>query len=110
MVAFSLFNTVLLDATVAVGCVACLMAFARLSITHPATVYLIFHCGFISLRAVAILNGATTLFSWRGSIPISEWEIARAVMLADVALISMTCAWILASYKAAKSDLAKHPG
>ncbi|HWY67027.1 MAG TPA: O-antigen polymerase [Terriglobales bacterium] len=105
--AFSLFNAVLLDATVVICCVACLAAFARLSVTHPATVYFAFHCGFISVRALAILNGATTLFSWKGSIPVSEVEISRAMMLADLALIAMTCAWILASHRAATLALTK---
>lgn len=61
--AFSLFNAVLLDAAVVFCCIACLVAFARLSVTHPATVYLLFHCGFVSFRAIAILAGATTLFA-----------------------------------------------
>jgi hypothetical protein len=106
-VAVSLFNAVMLDVTVVICCVACLTAFARLSVTHPATIYLIFHCGFISIRAVAVLNGATTLFSWRGSVPVSESEIARAVILADLALMAMTSAWIFAHYRAATSTLHK---
>jgi len=61
-VALPLFNAVLIDATVLVCCVPCLAAFAKLSVTHPATIYLVFHSAFIS-HAIAILNGATTLFS-----------------------------------------------
>ena len=100
-----LFNAVLIDAAVLICCVACLAAFARLSMTHPATVYLVFHGAFITFRALAILNGATTLFSWKGAIPVSESEIVRAVVLADLSLIVMTCAWILAAHRAATSVL-----
>ena len=100
--ASSLFNAVLVDLTVLVGCVACLAAFARLSATHPASVYLVFHGLFITFRAIAILNGATTLFSWRGAIPVSEPEIVRAVVLADLALAAMTCAWVLVAHRAAR--------
>lgn len=103
--AFSLFNAVLLDGTVVICCIACLVAFTRLSISHPATVYLVFHSGFVSLRAMAILMGATTLFAWRGSVPVSESEIARAVILADFALVVMTCAWIFARHRAVVSAL-----
>jgi len=104
-VAFSLLNAVLLDAAVVVCCSAGLLAFTRLSLTHPATLYLVFHSGFISLRAIAILNGATTLFSWKGSVPVSESEIVRAIILADLPLITMTCAWILASHRQAKKAM-----
>jgi hypothetical protein len=93
----SLSNTVLLDLSVWALCVAALLAFARLSVTHPATSYLIFHGWFVSARSVAILNGAPTLFSWRGGDPVSGTEICHAVLLADAALMAMTCAWILAA-------------
>ena len=82
-----LFNTVLLDVTVLLCCVACLMTFTKMSVTHPATIYLLFHGLFFTARAIAILNGATTLFSWKGAIPVSESEIARSLMLADLALM-----------------------
>ena len=93
----SLLNTVLLDLSVWVFCVVALFAFARLSVTHPATSYLIFHGWFVSARTIAILSGAPTLFSWPGGDPVSSHEISRAVVLADAALIAMTCAWILAA-------------
>lgn len=95
-----LMNAVLIDATVLICCVVWLAAFAKLSVTHPATVYLVFHGAFITFRAIAILNGATTLFSWKGTIPVSESEIVRAVVLADLGLVVMTFAWILAAHRA----------
>ena len=105
--AHSLFNAVLLDAIVLLCCFVCLLAFTRMSVTHPATIYLLFHAMFISLRAIAVLNGATTLFSWKGANPVSETEISRAVMLADLALIAMTSGWILAAHRAANSGSGK---
>lgn len=97
----TLLNTVLLDLSVWALCVIALLAFARLSATHPATSYLIFHAWFISARSIAVLNGAPSLFSWPGGDPVGGNEISRAVLLADVALIAMTCAWILAAHRSA---------
>lgn len=101
--ALPLFNAVLLDVTIWLLCLVALLAFARLSFTHPATTYLVFHAAFISARAIAILKGARTLFWWRGTIPVTHDEISRAVLLADLALVVMTCAWIAASHRASKS-------
>lgn len=95
----SLFNTVAVDMTVWTLCAIALLAFARMSLTHPATPYLLFHGWFITGRSLAILNGAPTLFSWPGGDPVSAGEISRAVLLADAALIAMTCAWILAEHR-----------
>ena len=93
----SLYNIVLLDLCVWLVCSAALLRFANLSLTHPATTYLVFHGWIVSSRAIAILNGAATVFSWRGASPVTQHEIVGAVMLADVALIAMTCAWIMAA-------------
>jgi len=92
---------VLVDVSVWLLCTAALLAFARPSITHPGTTYLAFHGWFISGRAVAILSGATLLFSWRGATPVSFGEVSRAVLLADLALVTMTCAWVLAARRTA---------
>lgn len=99
----SLFNTVLLDAATWLLCLIALLSFARLSMSHPATTYLAFHGLLISTRGIAILNGATTLFSWRGAAPVTFHEISRAMILADLALAAMTCAWIIAAHQGAKS-------
>ena len=93
----SLYQVVLLDICVWLASLAALLRFANLSITHPATPYLAFHGCLESARAIAILNGAATVFSWPGASPVRHQEIVRAVMLADVALIAMTCAWIIAA-------------
>ena len=102
--AIPLFNSVLLDIAVWTACLTALLAFARLSATHPATPYLIFHGWFVTGRGLAILNGAPTLFSWQGADPVSTNEIAHAVLLADAALIAMTGAWILAAQRNARGD------
>jgi hypothetical protein len=97
--AISLLNAVLLDAGIWLLCLIALLSFARLSITHPATIYLAFHGLLFSGRAIAILNGATTLFSGRNTAAVTHAEIARALMLADLGLVAMTSAWILAAHK-----------
>jgi hypothetical protein len=99
-----LFNAVLLDLSLWLLCTAALLAFARPSLTHPAMTYLAFHGWFITGRAIAILNGATTLFSWRGATPVSVNEVCRAVLLADLALVTMTCAWVLAAHRTAQPE------
>lgn len=98
----SLFNTVALDLALWATCAAALLAFARLSATHPATPYLVFHGWFVTARSIAILNGAPTLFSWPGGDPVSTNEISRAVLLADAAVIAVTCAWIFAAQRNAR--------
>lgn len=103
-----LFNTVLLDISVWAVCVIALVVFARLSATHPATPYVIFHGWFVTGRALAILNGAPTLFSRPGGDPVDANEIARAVLLADAALIAMTGAWILAAHRNARGESPFH--
>ena len=85
-------------------CALALLVVAQLSATHPATIYRAFHGWFIGARELAILNGAPTLFSWPGATPVSHAEISRAVLLADAALPTMTCGWILAAHRATKLD------
>jgi hypothetical protein len=87
-------------------CLIALLRLARLSITHAATAYLAFHALFVSFRAIAIVNGAATLFSWPGASAVTGQEISRAVMLCDLVLAAMTCGWILAAHRAANSQVA----
>lgn len=95
----SLYNAVLVDLTLWLACFGVLLRFANLSLTHPATPYLAFHGSLVTTRAIAILNGAKTAFSWRGALPVSHQEIVRAVLLADLALIAMTCAWTIVAQR-----------
>ena len=103
----SLFNAVVLDAGVWLLCLIALLAFARLSITHPATTYLAFHAVLISTRAIAILGGAITLFSGLATSAVTHSEISRAVIVADLGLVAMTGAWILAAQRPTKPT--SHP-
>lgn len=100
----SLFHAVLLDAGVWLSCLLALAAFAKLSATHPATTYLAFHGVVFSARAIAVLNGATTLFSGA----VTHAEIAWALLVADLGLAAMTCAWVTAAHRlVALSPLAR---
>jgi hypothetical protein len=100
-----------LDIVVLALCAAGLLRFARLSITHPGTIYMAFHGSVVTLRALAILNGAPTLFSsWgHGFAGVTDEEIVRAVLLADVALITMSIAWIMAARREQGSFSRRHP-
>jgi hypothetical protein len=102
MVLPSLSDVVTLDVIVLAVCAACMLRFARLSITHPATIYLAFHASVVTLRALAVLGGAPTLFSssGHGAGGVTNDEIARAMLLADAALIAMSVAWIVAVRRA----------
>ncbi len=89
-------------------CAVLLLRYGRLTHSHPATVYLFFHLLAISSRLLAILAGAETLFSRWGGVfePVTEAELIRAALLADLVLLIMTVAWISAS----RVDLQKSDG
>ena len=90
-----LYQAALLDSFAVVTCSALLWKYARLSGLHPAFAYLLFHVLVFTFRSYAILAGAPTLFTnWPGALPVSDGEIAWAMNLADVALVTMTVAWI----------------
>jgi len=81
------------------SCAILLWKHGRITALHPGAIYLVFHVLFVTVRACSVLAGSNTLFTaWRpGIVPISEAEVAWAVNLADLALISMTAAWIKAA-------------
>lgn len=80
-------------------CTVLLLRYGRLAHSHPAVIYLFFHVIAISSRVLAIMAGAETLFTgWGGFFePVSEGELVRAVLLADMVLIIITTASIWAS-------------
>jgi hypothetical protein len=90
---------VAIDASTVSLCLALLIAYGRLRHSHPATIYLVFHLVVISARLVSLLFGASTLFAvWAVTFdPVTLEEIARAAMMADVALVMMTIAWLQAA-------------
>jgi hypothetical protein len=88
-----------IDSTVVLLCAVLLLRYARLSHSHPGTIYLFFHIYTVTLRLVGIAFGAPTLFSEYLMFfdPIRENEIVRAGLVGDLALGVMTIAWIKAS-------------
>ena len=91
--------SLLMDAIVVCVCTVLLLRYGRLAHSHPAIAYLLFHVLAVTCRVIGILAGAETLFSGWGLLyePVTEAEIARAALLADMALMIMTIAWIRAS-------------
>jgi oligosaccharide repeat unit polymerase len=91
----SLFFTASIDITVLLICTWVLFRFAKISIYHPSTTYLVFHLFSFTLRLIFInagsaffLGGQTDYFT-----EIESHEIVRAAILADFGFISMTFAW-----------------
>ena len=90
-----LYQAALLDSFAVVTCSTILWKYARISALHPGFAYLLFHVLVFTFRSYAILAGAPTLFTnWPGALPVSDAEIAWATNLADVALVTMTAAWV----------------
>jgi hypothetical protein len=91
-----LYQAALLDPFVVVTCAILLWQYARISALHPGFVYILFHVLVFTSRVYSVLAGSPTLFTGWGQdvLPVSEQEIAWATNLADLALISMTAAWI----------------
>ncbi len=102
----SLYQALLLDLLIVVSCTILMTKYARVSALHPGPVYLLFHLMIFTSRAYSVLTGSSTLFAgWsHGGIPVSEDEIAWALSLADIGLVSMTLAWL----QAARDDWRKH--
>lgn len=85
------------DLVVVCLCSIALLRHGRLSHSHPAITYLVFHILVVPSRLIAISAGAETLFPWGGFEVVTEVEIVRAASLFDLTLIVMTIAWIRAS-------------
>lgn len=90
---------IFIDLAVLVACIILLMRYARLSHSHPGTIYIFFHIYTFTFRLLGLLFGAATLFSaipWLFE-PVRMEEIIRAALYGDIALATMTVAWIRAS-------------
>jgi oligosaccharide repeat unit polymerase len=88
----------LLDTFVVICGAILLYRYARLTAVHPGFVYLVYHVMFVTFRLYSVWAGSPTLFShWRGAIRVTEAEIAWAGVLADLAFLSMTAAFVLCS-------------
>jgi hypothetical protein len=100
-----LYYAALLDVLVLFTCAMLMWKYARISALHPGFMYLVFHSLVFTARMFSILGGSPTLFTgFRGGLPVSEAEIAWAANLADIALVTMTAAWI----KGAADDRRRH--
>jgi hypothetical protein len=102
--------TIVIDLVVVTACIGLLLSFGRLSHSHPATIYLIFHLYTFTSRIIAIAFGAPTLYSTYGPSfrAVEPDEIIHAMILADVALSVVTYACIKASSDDLK-NLSKTP-
>ncbi|MEW6125928.1 MAG: O-antigen polysaccharide polymerase Wzy [Acidobacteriota bacterium] len=94
------------DLFVLASCTILLLMYARLTHSHPAVIYLVFHIVVVTSRSAAILVGAETLFSrWSPFFDsVTPEEILRAVFFADAALVAMTIAWIQVSFADLKTQ------
>lgn len=92
-------TAIVVDFFVLAVCTVLLLRYGRLAHSHPAVIYLFFHVVVISSRLLAVMAGAETLFNRWGGVfePVTEGELVRAAFVADVALVTMTVACMLAS-------------
>jgi hypothetical protein len=89
----------LLDLFVFASCAVLLVRYGRMTMSHPAAVYLVFHAYVVTWRLVSLRNGAPTLFSeWGPSYePVHPEELVRASLYADAVLVAVTIAWLYAA-------------
>lgn len=92
-------EALLLDLVVLTLCIVLLLRYARLSHSHPGTIYLFFHVYTFTFRLLGILFGASTLFSSLAWLfePVRIEEIIRAAVYGDLALLTMTIAFTRAA-------------
>lgn len=87
-------TAVTIDLIVFTVCSFVLLYRGGLRHSHPAVIYLAFHALVFSSRAVAINSGAPTFLSdVPGLDGVRTGEIAFALLIADIALISATLGW-----------------
>ena len=94
-----LIGPVIMDGIIFATCATLLLLKGRLSHSHPATMYLIFHAFVVSFRSWNILAGQPTLFSdWPNNQydGVTIEEIIRGIFVFDLALVLMTLGWFLA--------------
>ncbi len=94
------------DVLVVFNCCIFLLLFGRIAHSHPAVIYIFFHLYMVTTRLLGLSFDAQTLFT-DGVLsglfqPVTNSEIVRAVILADVALVVMTICWIKAAADASR--------
>lgn len=89
----------LVDVGLFVLCSAIAVRHGKLRHSHPTTIYLFFHLYTFTWRLFGLFGGAPTLFTDWGDFfdPVEPWEIQRAALLADLALVAITAATVLAA-------------
>jgi hypothetical protein len=104
-------SALLVDLLIVFMSVIVLVRFARLTHTHPATIYVIFHLYTFTWRLYALAGGAPTLFTdWGPSYsPLREDEIVRAALWADVALPCCVVVWLIAANRSARAERVPAP-
>ena len=90
-------QALLLDVLSVTCCFALLLRFAAIRFAHPATPYMIFHLHTVTVRLLGLYNGAQTIYatSPQDFEPVMADEIVRAALYCDIALWSVTIAWVL---------------
>ena len=89
-----------IDLTVVSACAFALLLWGNVRLSHPGVLYVVFHVAVFSLRAIAVSKGAVTYFD------ATEAECAKALAMADVALVCATLGWLVA---ARRSETATPP-
>lgn len=94
---------IVIDLITVLLCGVILARYGRLAHSHPMTIYLFFHLMVVTFRLVAVKNGAPTLFTELSLIyePITVYELTRASLLYDLALI----VGAVAALRASRDDL-----
>ena len=101
-----------LDLTVLATCVWMMLRYGKLTVLHPASLYIFFHAYSFTFRLFQLANGAPTLFETWGLryLTVSHAEIQRASLVALATLITMTGVWIyLTSRSTLRSQSPKSP-
>jgi len=90
-------QSLLIDVLSVTCCFALLLRFAAIRFSHPATPYMIFHLHTVTVRLLGLFNGAQTIYSNspQDFEPVMADEIIRAAAYCDIALWSVTIAWVL---------------
>lgn len=100
-------TALLIDIVVIIVCTSLLVGSGRLSLSHPAVIYLGFHILVVTLRLIGLTTGALPLFTLWGpkfeALRLSE--LRRAAVFADVTLVAMTGGFLRAS----AIDRKRHP-
>ena len=98
MDSLTLSNAVAIDVCTIVVCAIVAWRCAS-SLLHPAVMIIGCHIYVVSLRLNQIFRGAHPMeyeFAWK----VGQGEIIRAVVASDIALLSMTAAWVLVMLRA----------